>query len=293
MRILVSGASGFIGAPLTFFLASQGHTVIRLVRNSSAPDTVQWDPQKGEAREADFRNFDAVIHLSGEPLAVSRWSAEKKEKILLSRTQSTRFLSHLLSHSPPKLFISASAYGYYGNRGDEILTETSRPGDTFLAHVCSAWEKASLEIPGTRRVQTRFGIVLGPHGGIFQKLLLLYRLGLGGKAGTGKQWIPWIALEDLIRAIDHIFRTSLEGPINLVSPNPIRQSDFSHILAQLLHRPRLLPLPTWLLHLLLGEAADEMLLASARVQPHKLLASKFTFIYSDLRSALLRALQTI
>ncbi len=277
MRILVSGASGFIGRPLTFFLTSQGHTVFPLSRDS-----------------VDIPPVDAVIHLAGEPLTLSRWSDSKKQKIYSSRVDFTQRLCHVLSSRPPKLFISASATGYYGDRGDELLTEASPPGQGFLAHVCREWERASQEMAqyGTRTVQTRFGIVLGPDGGALQKLLLPYKLGLGGRLGSGQQWMSWISLTDLIHAIHHILNhPSLQGPINLVSPHPVRQETFSATLASLLHRPRLLPIPACALRFCLGESANSLLLSSGKVQPTKLLASNFPFLYPDLRAALQCALK--
>jgi hypothetical protein len=296
MRILISGASGFVGTPLSSFLSSQGHTVIALVRaqDRRLPNYILWDPEEGKASLRDFEGFDVVIHLAGEPLTLTRWSKEKRDKILYSRTVGTMFLSHLLSLTakPPQLFIAASAFGYYGDRGDEILTEESGPGEGFLPAVCSAWEKASyaIENRGARVARARFGMVLGPNGGALQKMILPYRLGLGGRLGSGKQWMSWIALDDLIRAIDHIIHTdSLSGPINLVSPNPVRQEDFSKTLAELLHRPHFFSIPRWALYLALGKMVDDFLLASARVKPTKLLASNFTFNYPDFRSALCKA----
>jgi uncharacterized protein (TIGR01777 family) len=278
MRILVSGASGFIGRPLTFFLASQGHTALPLPR-----DSLEIPP------------VDAVIHLAGEPLTLNRWSDSKKQKIYSSRVDFTQQLCRiLLSNRPPQIFISASATGYYGDRGEELLTEASPPGQGFLAHVCSDWEKASQELThhGVRTVQTRFGIVLGPDGGALQKLLLPYKLGLGGSLGSGQQWMSWISLTDLIHAINHILNDpTLHGPINLVSPHPIRQQLFSSTLANLLHRPRLLPIPAWVLRFCLGESANSLLLSSVKVQPTKLLASNFPFLYPDLRAALQHALK--
>lgn len=297
-RILISGASGFIGTPLVSFLASQGHVIVSLVRSTDrhAPNSIVWDPEVGSARSEDFEGFDAAIHLAGEPLTLTRWSAKKREKILQSRTVGTMFLSHLLStvNRPPRLFLSASAVGYYGNRGEEILTEESQAGNGFLANVCCAWEKASFSIRnrGARVVHTRFGMVLGPNGGALKKMLTPFRLGLGGALGSGKQWVSWVQRDDLIRAIAHILNDeSLEGPINVASPNPVRQEEFAKTLADLLHRPHFFNLPAWVLRLCYGMAADELLLSSTRVKSTKLLAAKFSFNYPDLRSALYRAVQ--
>jgi len=299
VRILISGASGFVGTPLSYFLRSQGHDVIPLVRPSERqPSSVVWDPQKGLARQEDFENFDAVIHLAGEPLTFARWSKEKQKAILTSRTIGTMFLSHLLSSvsSPPKVLLTASAIGYYGNRGDDTLTEQSPPGTGFLSHVCTSWEKAchSAQNRGIRVIHTRFGMVLGPNGGALQKMLPLYRLGLGAKLGSGRQWVSWVALHDLIQSIHHILtHSSIEGSVNVVSPNPVRQAEFSHLLAQLLHRPHFLSIPAWALRLRFGLMADELLLSSAKAEPAKLVASKFRFLYPDLRSALCKVLQII
>ncbi len=300
MRILVSGASGFIGTPLISFLASQGAVVIPLVRPSERelPNSIVWDPETGSARIEDFEGFDAAIHLAGEPLTLSRWSPKKQRKILESRKVGTMFLSHLLSNtiSPPSLFLSASAVGYYGNRGDEILNEESSPGSGFLAHVCSSWEKAAAAIQkrGARVVHARFGMVLGSNGGALKKMLIPYRLGLGGSLGSGRQWVSWVHRDDLIRAVAHIMNDpSLEGPINVVSPCPVRQETFARTLAEILHRPYFLKLPAWALRLRFGIAAEELILSSAHVKCSKLLASKFFFNYPDLRSALCKALQSI
>jgi len=298
VRILISGATGFIGTPLVSYLASQGANVVQLVRSkdSHIPHSIVWDPESALARKEDFEGFDAVIHLAGEPLTLARWSSKKRDKILHSRTLGTMFLSHLLSNAthPPAVFISASAVGYYGHRGEEILTEESETGDGFLANVCSSLERASFAIRkrGARVVYARFGMVIGPNGGFLKKMLLPFKLGLGGKVGSGKQWMSWVHREDLIQALIHIIKdSSLEGPVNVVAPNPVRQEEFARILAQLLHRPHFFRLPSWLLRLLFGVTADELILSSSRVQCAKLLASKFAFNYPDLRSALSKALQ--
>ncbi len=296
-RILVSGASGFIGKPLVSFLSSLGHNVVSLHRSldiiSSA--SIYWDPEKRSARAEDFEGFDAVIHLAGEPLTLSRWSLQKREKILQSRVGGTMFLSHLMAEAvrPPKLFISASAIGYYGSRGDEILTEESASGNGFLAYVCSSWEKASFAIQnrGARVVHARFGMVLDRSGGALQSMLLPFRLGVGGPLGSGEQWISWIHRIDLIRAIVRILDDEfLEGAVNLVAPHPVRQKEFASILAQLMHRPHFFRLPAWFLRLCFGVSADELLLSSTRVRCAKLLESKFSFNYPDLRGALHEAL---
>jgi len=296
VRILVSGAFGFIGSPLTSFFSSIGHEVVPLVRNSDKKTSaIIWDPERELANPEDFEGFDAVFHLAGEPLTFSRWSHEKKKKIFDSRVQGTSFLSRTLASldHPPKLFLSASACGFYGDRKEEILTEKSEAGRGFLAEVCSAWEEASFAIAkrGSRVVHTRFGIVLGPNGGSVQKMLPFYKLGFGGKLGSGKQWMSWIALQDLIRALVHILQNeSLQGPVNVVSPHPVRQEIFAKTLAELLHRPSFFHSPAWALRLGLGATADELLLGSSRVQPVKLLESNFLFQYPDVRSALLNAL---
>ncbi len=299
-RILVSGASGFIGRPLVSFLASNGYAVFQLIRPSdkSVPNSIIWNPEIGLARPEDFEDFDAVIHLAGEPLTLTRWSAEKREKILQSRTVGTMFLSHLLSQAIrcPSLFISASAVGYYGNRGEELLSEDSGAGSGFLAHVCCAWEKASFAIRnrGARVVHARFGMVLGSDGGALNKMVVPFQLGLGGRLGSGKQWVSWVHRDDLIRALLHIIDDpSFEGPVNVVSPIPVLQEEFAKTLAELLHRPHFFSLPAWALRLRFGITANELLLSSARVRCSKLLAAKFRFDYPDLRSALCKALQRI
>jgi uncharacterized protein (TIGR01777 family) len=283
MRILLSGASGFVGGASFHFL-SQHHQVVRLCRISRKPlenaSFVLWNPEEGRAERRDFEGFDAVIHLAGEPI-FGFWTRDKKRRILNSRVVGTSFLAQVLTElkAPPKIFFSASAIGYYGDRGEEHLTETSSPGSNFLAEVCVAWEKASepLEALGVRRILGRFGAVLG-DGGMLAKLRLLYRLGLGGRLGEGSQWMSWIALDDLVRALSHcIEHRSIEGPVNFVSPHPIRQAEFSKWLAHTLHHPSLLALPAWLLKLLGGEAANEILLSSAYVLPEKLLSSGFRF----------------
>ncbi len=278
MRVLISGASGFIGAPLVAHLKEKNCEVVALVRD--------WN-----RKTVNLEGFDAVIHLAGEPITFGRWSQSKRNRILSSRMTGTALLSKSLAllHRPPAVFLSASAVGYYGNRGDELLTEGSCEGDGFLAHVCSEWEKGSRSIAnrGTRTIHARFGMVLGPAGGALGKLLFFYRLGLGGKIGSGNQWISWIALADLIHALEYLLRKdSLAGPVNIVSPHPIRQKDFASTLARVLHRPSFLFFPAWVLRASLGLMANEILLASQRVEPRKLLASGFVFRYPFLEDAL-------
>jgi hypothetical protein len=283
-KVLISGASGFIGSSLCQFLSTLGHEVVRLERSFDKRDRAQ------------FEGLDWVIHLAGEPLTLERWSRQKEKKIFDSRVLGTLFLSEILSKTvhAPKVFISASAIGYYGDRKEETLTEESSGGVGFLAEVCSAWEKASSEIEqrGARVVQTRFGMVIGANGGALKRMILPYKLGLGGKLGSGEQWVSWIDRDDLISALHHIaMNDSIAGCVNLVSPEPIRQKDFSAILAEVLHRPHFLSMPAWALRLAFGKVADELLLCSAKALPVKLLASNFAFQYADLRSALFKAIQ--
>lgn len=300
-RILISGASGFIGRSLTSYLASRDHEVVKLVRSENlrerpdGGDSIFWNPEEGKAIPRQFEGFDAVFNLAGEPIADGRWTQSKKRKILYSRTVGTWFLSQILSHllQPPKFFLSASAIGFYGDRGEELLDEGSGEGRGFLAAVCSRWEKATqaIENRGIRTVHTRFGMVLG-KGGFLQKAVPAYKLGLGGRLGSGRQWVSWIALEDLVRAMHYIWtETSLEGAVNLVAPYPVRQEEFSQLLGQILQRPAKFAVPAWILKLLLGEMAEEVLLASARARPGKLLDSGFSFSLPELFDALRKALK--
>jgi len=286
MRILVSGASGFVGKALVSYLAAKRCEAVPLTHEFGAAGQYKW-----RAASGSLEDFDAAVHLAGEPLSLGRWSAEKKRMILASRKEGTSALSLALARlrRPPPVFISASAVGYYGNRGETLLDEGSGSGEGFLAEVCREWEEASrsIENRGARTVRARFGMVLGPDGGALQKIVPVYRWGLGGKLGSGNQWVSWVALADLIRALDHLLHTdSLHGPVNVVSPQSVRQQEWSGTLAQLLGRPAFLRLPAWLLRLRFGEAAEGLLLASARVVPQKLCSSGFSFKYLAIRDAL-------
>jgi uncharacterized protein (TIGR01777 family) len=292
-RILLSGASGFIGSKLKLLLQLCGHEVVRLVRKKedAAKDTVYWDPVHGDFQKESFEGFDAVIHLAGASIAQGRWTKKSKEQFFLSRCRDTWLLSQVLCrlYRPPKTLICASAIGFYGDRKEELLTEESAQGQGFLADLCQKWEKAteSIENRGTRVVHTRFGVVLGAQGGMLNKMLLPFRLGLGGKMGSGKQVISWISIDDLIGGIYHVLmKENLQGPVNLVAPGPVTQSEFVQILAKKVHRPAFFHLPAWVLKLTLGEMAKEMILSSQKVQPEKLLSTGYEFRTPDLQSAL-------
>lgn len=255
---------------LATFLEDQGHEIVRLPR--------KWDSS------FNLEGFDAVVHLAGEPIATGRWSSSKKQRIFQSRVLGTSLLCKALAKQirPPSVFISASAVGYYGHRGEEILTEESPPGAGFLARVACEWEKAAqvLANRGSRTIQARFGVVLDASGGSLRKILSLYRLCLGGKLGSGEQWISWIARIDLIHALEYLLqRKEFEGPVNLVSPCPIRQKDAVAVLAKKLHRLAWVSLPAWMLKLVFGLMADELLLSSQRVIPEKLKNSGFSYRY--------------
>ena len=292
----MSGASGFIGGSLSSFLREKKHEVFKLVRSGVRDRfSILWDPEKGILEKEALAGFDACIHLAGEPLTLTRWNRAKRERILQSRKKGTLLLSNALSKlsHPPKFFLSASAVGFYGDREDEILDEKSSSGKSFLSEVCREWESGSrvLEEKGVRVVRTRFAVVLGPKGGALQKMLLPYRLGLGGRLGTGRQWMSWVAREDLIRAIEFILmKEEIRGIVNISSPHPVRQEEFSKTLARVLHRPAFFSVPAWALRLLLGKTADEMLLMSARVLPRVLESFGFLFQYPYLERALEKAL---
>jgi uncharacterized protein (TIGR01777 family) len=289
-RILVSGVSGPIGAALVPSLTASGCNVTRLVRGAVTGDgQVTWDPAQ-PLRPESVSGFEAVIHLAGETI-VGRWTSAKKKHILNTRVQGTRTLSEALAKAPqrPRVLISASAIGYYGDRGDELLREESPSGKGFLPEVCRQWEAAAEPAAdaGIRTVHPRFGLVLSPDGGALQKMLLPFRLGLGGKIGSGRQWWSWIDVQDLVGALQHILKSDfLSGPVNVVAPNPVTNAGFTKTLAAVLSRPAIFPMPGFAARLAFGQMADELLLASQRVEPAKLLRSGYAFKHSELKKAL-------
>jgi uncharacterized protein (TIGR01777 family) len=289
-KVLVSGSSGLIGAALCSFLAAKGYQVTRLVRGeSSGENQISWDPTKPIAPES-VSGFDIVVHLAGESI-VGRWTDERKAAIRHSRVAGTKNLAKALAEAPqrPRVFISASAIGYYANRGQETLREESSVGRGFLADVCREWEFATNAAAdaGIRTAQTRFGIVLSRAGGALAKMLPPLRLGIGGNMGNGRQWWSWIDLQDVVGAIEHVIKTgSLHGAVNVVSPNPVTNAEFTKTLASVLSRPAVFPMPAFVARLALGQMADELLLASQRVEPAKLLASGYSFQQPNLRQSL-------
>lgn len=293
MRVLVSGSSGLLGSALVPVLTAGGHRVTRLVRAqpTSGEDAVRWDPAAGTIDQAGLEGFDAVVHLAGENLAAKRWTPEQKARIRDSRVRSTRVLCQALAQlrQPPKVLLSASAVGYYGDRGTEMLREETLPGSGFLADVAREWEAAAQPARqrGIRVVHSRTGIVLTPKGGALAKLLLPFQLGLGGTLGTGSHYMSWIALDDLLGAFVHALTTeTLSGPVNVVAPNPLTNREFTDTFGRVLSRPVLLAVPKFVLRLALGEMADGALLTSQRAVPDRLLASGYRFRYPDLEGAL-------
>jgi uncharacterized protein len=288
-KILVSGSSGPIGAALLPALKERGHLVTRLVRGvKSSEDQIVWEPGQ-PVRPQSVSGFDAVIHLAGESI-VGRWTAAKKRGILDSRVQGTRHLAEALAEAPqrPQVLLTASAIGFYGDRGDEVLTEDSPIGTGFLSEVCSQWEAAAqpAEEAGIRTAQIRIGLVLSPLGGALQKMLTPFRMGAGGNVGNGRQWWSWIDVQDLVGAMRHILEGSLAGAINLVAPTSVTNAEFTKTLAAVLHRPAILPMPAFAVRLAFGQTGEELLLSSQKVQPSKLLASGYSFHHPELKQAL-------
>ena len=296
MRVLISGASGLIGQALIRALVAAGHQPVALVRRAPREGEVQWDP--GQLFDpAKLANCDAVVHLAGKNIA-GRWTEKFKQEVRESRVQGTRTLATAAAESyrrsgKPGVFLSASAIGYYGDRGEELLTESSPAGEGFLAEVSQQWEAATAPASeaGVRVVNLRIGVVLAHGGGALPPLLLPFRLGLGGRMGSGKQYWSWIALDDVVGAIQFALENdSLRGPVNLVSPQPARNQDFVRALGEVLHRPTIFPLPAWVARIALGEMADAAILGSARVEPAKLQAAGYRFVHRDLRQAIRAAL---
>ena len=291
MRIAVTGSSGLVGRELIRYLEQQGDFVTRIVRAVASAQEIHWDPAKGEIDSAALEGFDCVIHLAGENIGDRRWTAAQKARIQESRVKGTTLLSHTLAklERKPRIFISASAIGFYGDRGEYVCDESTSNGGGFLADVCVAWESATEPAvrAGIRVVNLRIGVVLSPQGGALQKMLLPFKLGAGGIIGNGRQFWSWIIIDDLIRAIEHCLRTdSLHGPVNAVSPHPVMNLDFTKALGRVLHRPTIVPMPGFLARIALGEMADALLLASTRVVPNRLLETQFSFRYPELEPAL-------
>lgn len=291
-RILMSGVSGPIGKALVPALKASGAQITRLVRKESGHSTeagVPWDPAQPLAADA-LSGFDAVIHLAGETI-VGRWTDGKKKRIRDSRVIGTRNLATALAQakSKPRIFLCSSAIGYYGNRGDEVLTESSAAGADFLAEVCRDWESATRAASeaGIRTVQMRTGVVLTPKRGALGKMLTPFKLGLGGRIGDGRQWMSWIDVQDLVGAVHHILTNdSLRGPVNMVGPAPVTNAEFTQTLASVLHRPAVFPMPIFAVKLAFGEMGETVLLGSQRVEPSRLAASGYHFRFNSLRQSL-------
>ena len=293
MKILISGSSGLIGAAAATALKSDGHNVVRLVRPGKAPNPgdVQWDPMRATVDVAGIEGVDVVIHLSGAGIADGRWTEERKQLLRSSRIDTTRVLVDSLSRlkQKPRVLIVASAIGYYGSRGDEILTESSTNGTDFLALVCRDWEAEASRAAatGVRTIMLRTGIVLSGKGGALPKMLTPFKLGVGGRLGSGQQWMSWIAIEDVVGIIRHaIANEQVSGPVNVVAPNPVRNEEFTRLLAGMLHRPAIFPAPAFVLRLAMGEMADAVLLGSDRVKPERMLAAGYKFRFEILEPAL-------
>ncbi len=299
MRILVSGSTGFLGTALVESLEGQGHSIARLVRPETSQksaagvraESVSWDPVAGQFDAAGAEGTDVLIHLAGASIAGGRWSVSRKKLLRTSRIDATRHLVGALAklQRPPRAIVAASAIGYYGNRGDETVTEASAPGNDFLARLCQEWEAETARGAGfgARVVNLRFGIILAAHGGALPRMAMPFKFGAGGRLGDGRQWMSWLTLRETISIIQFALATpGLTGPVNAVAPNPVRNSEFTSVLAKTLHRPALFPAPAFALRLALGEMADALLLISQKVMPSKLADSGYAFLQPNLAGAL-------
>lgn len=297
MKVIVTGATGLVGRALVRSLLSDGHSVTRLVRGGaqefSAPGTraVHWDPDKGAVNAGELEGHDAAVHLAGEPVAEGRWDEEKKRRIRESRVKGTHLLAETLAalKEKPSVLVSASATGFYGDRGDEVLREESASGEGFLSEVCREWEKATLAASqaGIRVVHLRIGFVLSADGGGLPKMLTPFKLGVGGRVGSGQQYISWITLDDLVRVIRRALEDEhLRGPVNAVAPGAVTNEEFTKTLGHVLGRPTLLPVPAFAARLAFGEVADAVLLASTRAEPSRLKEAGYEFSHPEIEGAL-------
>ncbi len=293
MKVLITGSSGLVGSTLVDFLHSGGHQVKKLIRGewTKDPEGVAWDPEHGAFDPEELEGLDAIVNLAGENISSKRWNEEVKRKIRDSRVEGTKNLVRVIKtlKNPPKVLVNASATGYYGSRGDEVLTEKSSPGKGFLADVCKEWEAAADEAKsaGVRVVKLRFGVILSGRGGALQKMVLPFQLCLGGVIGDGKQYISWISIDDVIGIIYHtITHNDIDGAINAVSPNPVTNRDFTKTLGKVLNRPTLFPVPKFAADLAFGEMADETLFTSERVVSQKMEGTDYHFQYPELEGAL-------
>ncbi len=291
MKIIISGASGLIGKQLVAQLQNHGHDVVRLVRRAASTGEIMWDPKAGVLSASALEGADAVIHLSGAGIGDKRWTSSYKREILESRTITTSLIANTIANMnrKPSVFLSGSAIGIYGPRGDEQLNEVSTDGTSFLADVCKQWEDAAKPAidAGIRTVLLRTGIVLTTKGGALKKQLPLFQLGLGGKFGNGKQWQSWISIDDEIGAIEHLLTANVSGAVNLTAPNPVTNAEFTSTLARVVKRPAILPIPPFAPKALLGaELADALLFTGQRVIPAALNASGYQFVHPTLEVAL-------
>src|SRR6185312_4519440 len=288
--IAITGSSGLVGSALRHRLEADGHKVVRIIHGDRTSPAAMWDPASGWIRDGAFSGCDAVVHLAGESIGDGRWTESRKHKLRASRIDATRLLVDYLGSMAegPKVLVAASAVGYYGDRGDEQLTEQSGKGSGFLADLVEDWEAESLRAKefGVRTAVLRFGIVLAKDGGALPRMMLPFKLGAGGKLGSGRQWMSWIVLDDLVSVLHRAVMGDFEGVYNAVSPNPARNTEMAKTLGRAMHRPSLIPAPKFALKLLLGESAEEMLFFSQRVYPTRLIAAGFPFAHPDLGEAL-------
>ncbi len=296
-NILITGSSGLIGTALKNTLEALGHEVYPMPRTRSGRAPFYWLPSEEIITLSPTIPLDAVIHLAGENIAAGRWTAQRKQTILESRQKGTALLAGALARlqHKPRVFLSGAAIGFYGNRGNEEMDEAGQPGTGFLADVCRQWEQASLSAAnaGIRTLQIRIGVVLSPKGGMLKKVITPFKWGLGGVVGNGNQYISWVTLEDICRMVPFLLENeTISGPVNLVSPNPVTNREFTKTLGSLLHRPTIFPLPAFAARLLFGQMADDLMLSSTRVKPGKLMDAGYDFVHPQLNQALTSLMQS-